>query len=359
MALVDHPAVQEPGVRFGMPQEEYHAALALSAHGIANLRASSLDFWTRCHALNPALAEDAAVGNAKAEDSEARLIGRAYHARIVEGPQAFADQFASDIDPADHPGALRTVAELKEALATLGLPAKATERKADLIDRLVLAAPAIPVWDAIVADHVAACGGRTLLKPWLVAEIERAAEMIESHPQLHGAFTGGMPEVSVFWTDPATQVPMKARFDYLKPRAVVDLKSFANERRLPVRTAILRAFANYRYHIQAALYLEAAQMARQLIGQGHVSGEVDPGFLQAFHDAGETNYLLVFQQKKIRVVRGLLVGANILLDLANAEIEEAKATFRRCWELYGIEEWRDEEDITVLDPQEVPAWIRD
>jgi hypothetical protein len=46
-AAVNHPLVHEPGVFFGLFEDEYHHALALSSSGIKFLRASTLDFWAR------------------------------------------------------------------------------------------------------------------------------------------------------------------------------------------------------------------------------------------------------------------------------------------------------------------------
>src|SRR5438477_7932182 len=95
---VEHPRVTEPGIYFGMREEEYHRAFALSATGIKHLRISPLDFWAR----SPLNAERIA------EESEARIIGRAYHKRIIEGQRAFEARYAAELDPAEYPEALRT-----------------------------------------------------------------------------------------------------------------------------------------------------------------------------------------------------------------------------------------------------------
>src|SRR5205085_1736602 len=123
--FVEHPLVTEPGVYFGMPEEEYHRAFALSATGIKHLRISPLDFWAR----SPLNAERIA------DESEARIIGRAYHKRIIEGQRAFAARYAADLDPAEYPEALRTNEELKTAIERVGGPSArlASLRKAELI----------------------------------------------------------------------------------------------------------------------------------------------------------------------------------------------------------------------------------
>jgi hypothetical protein len=138
---VEHPLVQEPGIYFGMPEEAYHRALALSATGIKHLRISTLDFWARSP-LNPERVE---------EESEARTIGRAYHKRIIEGWAAFAATYAAELDPAEHPMALRTNEELKTAIERAGGPtARLTSlRKTQLIERLLHYDPKALVWERL------------------------------------------------------------------------------------------------------------------------------------------------------------------------------------------------------------------
>jgi len=345
---VDHPRVHAPGVYFGLSAEEYHAALALSATGCKQLRQSTMDFWARSAALNP---------DYQPEQTEAQAIGTAYHTRIVEGADAFIARYAPELDPDEYPDALRTIAELTEALAEhLEKPAPRA-LKAEIIQQLRRCDPDVVIWDELVQMHAEMTAGKKLLKSWLVDEIEKAAAMIEEHSQLRHAFRDGYPEVSVFWIDEETGVPCKSRFDYLKPQAVIDLKSFGNAQGLPIRKAIARAIALWRYHVQAAFYLEAAAAARQMVRSGDVHGGFDLAFLRAFADASDTTFLFVFEQTKVHVVRGIVMSPGILLDLANAEIEEAKHAFLRCWRKYGTAPWLDEEDITALDPAEVPTWI--
>ena len=62
------------------------------------------------------------------------------------------------------------------------------------------------------------------------------------------------------WTE--NDIRFKARFDYLKPKAIVDLKTFGNFMNKPIDSAIYSAMASGKYHIQAAFYMRAFQAAR-------------------------------------------------------------------------------------------------
>lgn len=348
---VDHPARMADGIYFGLPDDAYHAAFALSSHGIKNLRRSTLDFWVRS-ALNP----DAFKLD---EDTEAMKIGRAYDARIVEGREVFEQRFAPALDQNDYPNALRTNADLKDAIIERGGGIRrGRERKEELIQTLAQLDPTALMWDTLVRGHQAAHAGKTLLPRAVMDRIEIAAKMIEAHPQLCKAFTGGEPQVSIFWTDEETGVPCKARLDYLKPRAIVDLKSIGNEIGLPIEKACYRAVANYRYHIQAAFYLEAAAQCRDLIIRNRIGGTVSREFLSALAAGHDKTVLMVFQQKgPAPVARGMVMPTGLTLDLARMEISEAKYRFARCWQTFGTDPWVDIEDIGTFDSTGFPAYI--
>lgn len=343
------PDVMDAGIYFGLDEAEYHAAHALSASGIKWLRISPLDFWARS-SMNPDREPE--------EESQAKVIGKAYHKRIAEGRAAFLASFAPEVDPKDYPTALRTVDDLKEAIAGLGAKPKG-KSKGDLIAQLAALDPTAKVWSLIEADHAAIHDGRTMLPADLIRRIEISAAMIEKHPDLRKAFTGGYPEVSIFWTDPEYGIPMKSRLDYLKRAAVVDLKTFENGNGMPIDKAIARAIANYKYHIQARLYLDAVREARKHIKAGRVFGQVDPAFLDAVAKSDGHTFMLVFQQKgPAPVARGKILP-RIILDIGSQEIEDAKRIYAQCRETYGADPWIDASPVEEMDSTAFPAYITD
>jgi hypothetical protein len=341
--------IHQPGVYFGLPEAEYHGALALSAHGITRLRVSPLAWWTSSP-LNPELVE---------EETDAKIIGKAYHSRIVEGREAFMARYAEKLDPAAYPSALRTVADLGELLRHCGVSPKATDRKADLIARVRAVSPGTPIWDLIEQEHHELNRGKILLDPALMERIELAAAMIETHPQLHLAFTGGMPEVSIFWTDTTTGVPCKARLDYLKPLAIVDLKTFDLRDIVPDR-AIVRAVASYKYHVQASWYLRAADEIQNLVTSGLVYGDHDREWLRLVCDATAKTFLFVWQAKgQAPIVKGKVLPPGIVLDLGHVAGEEALVAWAQAWERWGRDPWLETYSIETFTDSEFPTWITD
>jgi hypothetical protein len=350
--VVNHECVHEDGVFFGLDEADYHSALALSSSGIKSLRVSTLD-WYMGSPLNLLAPDDG--------ETEARIVGRAYHRRICEGRAAFDANYHAALDPKQYPNALRTSEELCAAIARAGGPVKRVRglRKAQLIELLLTLDPRAMIWDQLLTDHARRAAGKIMLPLPVIQQIEVAARMIEAHPQLSKAFSGGAPEVSVFWTDPETGVPCKCRFDYLKPRAIIDLKSF-EARGLPLDKAIARAVALYKYNIQAAFYLRGAEAARRLIAEGRVFGDADRRLVRAVRDADERTFLFVFQAKGVApVARGKVLAPGSVLDIGNMEIEQALYLWARCWSVFGDEPWVDVSDITTFEDTEFPAFLVD
>lgn len=350
-AKVLHETAFAPGIYFGLNEDEYHAAPALSASGMKHLLVSPMDFWARCKWLNP---------NAEPETSDAMELGKAYDLRIVEGRARFYEKYAPALDVSKYPAAIRTVEELKERLKVLGLPVSG--KKAELTTRLLMADPSAEILDTLLADHAANHAGKELLPVDLLHRIEIAAAMIERHPDLSKAFTGGHPQVSIFWIDAETGVPMKARLDYLKASAIVDLKTFSNPMGKPLDKAIAYSMASRKYHVQAAVYYEAVDVAKALIrqhGRDAVHGDVHDDWLAAFLK-GDHRFLFVFQQTGVApVARGFVFPKYSTYDLGKIAVREAKDRYAFNYRTYGSDPWVDQAGVGTFEDSDFPAFIGD
>lgn len=348
-----HDMPYPPGIYFDMPEDEYHRAAALSASGIKNLLISPMDFWARCSWLNPAY---------QSETSDAMDLGKAYDARIVEGRETFYRHYAPALDPTDYPNALRTMDEIRATLLHTDPTAKKGGNKPDLIARLLALDANVEVWDTLVAEHAENHKGKELIDAHLLARIEIAAAMIENHPDLCKAFTGGFPQVSIFWLDVASGVPMKARLDYLKAGAIIDLKTFSNPQGKPLDKAIAYAMASRKYHVQAAVYHEAVDTVKGLVGQhgeAVVYGAVSKPWLDLLC-ASDQKFLFVFQQTGIApVARGKVFPRYSTFDLARITIEEAKRRYADNYRTFGSDPWIDRTGLDTFEDADFPAFIGD
>ena len=101
----------------------------------------------------------------------------------------------------------------------------------------------------------------------------------------------------MFWVD-EDGLPCKCRYDYLKPRTIVNLKKFANARQRPVNLAIHLAIAEYRYDLQALHYLNGYPHLYAAAQEGRVFGKcpLPSGWEQQIVEPEAITYTWVFHQ---------------------------------------------------------------
>lgn len=355
--IAPRETILEPGIYFDLDEERYHRSFGLSASGIKHLRVSPLDWWVRSP-LNPNLADVLEEEG----DTEAKTVGRAYDVRIISGRAAFDAAYAPPIDKGEYPNALDTIEDLKEFLisfAEVGEKPKLSGKKQRLIDRVLSVEPGAQIWDAIKSGYGKQHAGKEFLSPKLIAKIETAARMIEGHPVLSKAFTGGAPQVSIIWDCPVIGVRCKARMDYVKARAIVDLKTINLQGR-PPELAIPRTIASYKYHVQAAMYCEAMTFASGFIKEGR-SDSASPAhdsFVRALAEDYAKQFMFVFQAKGVApFARGYVISQeSTTFQIGRTEVESAKQTFRLQLEKFGALPWIDDSPIQTLDDAAIPPW---
>lgn len=240
------------GIYFNLSEADYLAEDRLSKSGIKKLRISPADYWAES-AMNPARKE---------RETAALVAGSAYHCARLE-PDRFKRTYVRELSKAEMPpGTLFTGTEMGAALAEMG--EKKTGSVAEQAARLAEAGfdPA-KVWHCALAEWAAAIQpGQIAISAELYDEIVADMARIRSVPAVNTLLSGGEAEVSVFWTCSETGIPMKARFDYLKPDRWVEVKTFANPNGKNLSQCITDAIRFNRYHIDAAGYMEAAEAVR-------------------------------------------------------------------------------------------------
>lgn len=335
-----HP---EPGVYFGMPHDLYLSVPAISSSGIKDLLVSGPNFWANSW-MNPFRAE---------KNKQHFVHGKAYHKRILEGRAAFYDVYAPAWEDPNTPDIIRNVEQLRGELAHLGLPTT-FKSKDQGIARLLKAAPQKKIADVLIAAHNAKHAGKELLPPSLIAEIEMSAKSIESSQYLSTWLAGGQPEVSVFFYSKQGFL-LKSRFDYLKIGAVIDLKTFANEKARRIDKAIDYAISGNKYFIQSGFYLNAAERARELMERAKIHNLAhempQKSWINAFAKTPVSQFRWIFTQKDCA-----LVSCGKIHDVANQELNKqsnerirtAVDTFSAYYKAYGDGVW-----VLIDPPQHV------
>jgi len=381
MVLDGTPSLPPPGIYFGMPEEEYHALPALSSHGIRDVASSPMLYWSRI----PFLSEIARKRKAERDEKERlhHTIGKAYHCRIMEGVDAFNQRFAVWLSEEDCKGALESTEQIKAAITAAGhkpytqvfdrMPDSTDEykrsaKKADWIRQLLDIDPDARILDKLNEQHAARHRGKSFITDEAYEQIEIAAKMIEADPEVRHAFTGGHAEVVLIWFCPVTGVPMKARCDYLKLKAVVDLKTVANQQGRSIERAIAHEVANYRYVIQPSVYVEGVEVVRKLVREGTAQVTVwnrdgqDAAAVMAWAAewarSEECEWLWVFQQKgDAPITRGVwypLRGST--RSVTDEIVRKMKRKFLFFSEHFGVDPWLDVAPIYDMADEDLPPW---
>ncbi|WP_320069629.1 PD-(D/E)XK nuclease-like domain-containing protein [Micromonospora sp. RTGN7] len=205
MTTTEVLVITEPGIYPDMTDATYHAdpvpAGSLSSSGARKLLTTcpARYDYDRRHPPAPSKAFD--VGHA----AHQMILGTGPHLEVVPG------------DRWDTKAAKATVAEIREAG---GVPLKQAEHDA----------------------------------------VQAMADAVHAHPLANALLSDGQPEQSLFWPDDRTGIWRRARPDFLRGDAIVDLKTCESADEEHIRKAIGR----YGYHAQGDFYREAV---RALLGQ--------------------------------------------------------------------------------------------
>jgi hypothetical protein len=343
------PKPREPGVYFGLPSAEYHADPSLGSADLKRLLQAPAVYWWHSWM------------NAKRQatlDTPAKQKGRALHKLVLEGEEAFAKAFAEEPQP--DAGCLVTLEDFKARCRELREPVSGT--KAELAKRIKVKDPKAIIFDDILATFrvMAERDGLEVLKADAMREVRQSAATITVNPHLARAFTGGAPEVSVFWVE--HDVPLKARFDYLKPKTIVDLKRLANQRERPVDLAILLAIAEYRYDVQARHYLSAYWHLWMAAQEDAVFGDcpLPKNWPDQIALPDDIAFTWVFHCVDAPVSKGRSITPDApALNRATREITQAKQLYRERLAKFGTAPWVSDEPVRAIGETDVPAWMRE
>lgn len=302
----------EPGIYFGLNEDRYHADPALGSSNLRAILKSPSDYWWNSW-MNPTKPEP--------KDTKDAQRGTAAHVYMLQGKPAFDAAYVRRPDD----------------------PEGATPPEKGAITK---------EW-----NKKASAAGKTLIHGDDYDRIKIAATMIISDPEVAEAFIGGIPEVSVFFRrEDAPDMPLKVRLDYLKPRAVTDLKSIKNLLKIDFEEYCLLMFARRNWAMQADLYLEGRRAMKALAAKGAVFGaDYDKPLFKKIMESDEFAFGWVcYQADGAPLTWGKHVSpGNPILDIAHDQIEESIRRWRKNVQAYGTEMWVDRKPFDELDMSEV------
>lgn len=242
------------GIYLNMPIAIYRADKALGSTDLKQLLYNPVQWAGRNR--NPAMmalfastADPDKAGKAAA----GKLFGDCLHTITLEGEDAFDDRYCLEPEP-DKP-LPRSREEIGEAMRKAGAtPPPANRSKEEFVTAANMAG--IPTWDDWTYQRALIIGERQVISPHWDTILRLTRRVLERHPAALRYLSNGRAEVSIFWTD-ATGVRLKARFDYLRVRALADLKTYAyRDGKEPIQT-FADAVESLAYDCQGGHYLDA------------------------------------------------------------------------------------------------------
>jgi len=132
-------------------------------------------------------------------------------------------------------------------------------------------------WDEFVGQNP----GKHLIKTDEMEQISSMVISLRKHPEASKLLTDGVPQVSFKWRDAQSGLLCKGRADYVKGSTVIDVKTTQNAG----PNEFSKSIAAFRYHVQAAYYLEAMAQTGHKVSDDFlfVAVEKEPPYLVAVY----------------------------------------------------------------------------
>lgn len=349
--------VIEEGIYFDLPEAVYHNAEGLSCSGMKQLAISPLNYWHKNY--NHTKEQE--------EESYPMRFGKAVHCRLLE-PERFAREYTTELCKEDYVEVLDTMDDMKGFLTLHGLPTTA-KKKQELIDRILESGHSAVIWGQEKARFESENEGKIILSKQEMARIEALAATALNDPFVASVVIGGMPEVSFFVRDPETGVMLKARMDYVRVAATIDVKTFSNSRGKPIDRAVFDAINYESYHLQCVSYHRVRELARQRLASGDIQtfGNVSEAWLKGFieNDKHGFGFLFIesdapFEMRLVYLKPTESAGGQPNIYWLNAEnrMQELTLKYANCLARYGTDQqWREQCKPYVLLDADLPQMM--
>lgn len=269
--------VKQPGIYFKMSNEEYHKDKSLSNSGMGKLLANPQKFYD-ASPLNP---------TREAPDTKSLKRGRQFHTLFLE-PETFFDEW-----------------EIKNN------------------------APGKPTLQTTAAEGMIGEGD--------YKDMNNAIGKFRRDKKLNFLFENGFPEVSIFWIDEETGVPVRARIDKLGLIFTLDAKTTRDCDSKKLRYSI----PDYGYHRQNAMYLVAIERLKKLIKEGKaiISNCPDDEWMAMFLDTVHDKFVFSFHELERPYIYRADQLCKATMEDGMAEYRAACHEFKRYYEEFGETEW--------------------
>lgn len=281
----------QDGIYFNMSDEQYHGidALTLSNSSMKMILQSPLEFWWNTN-LNP-LSEK--------QDKKCLADGRCFHCLLLEGESVFNKRYV--VVP-------------------------------EIYDDISKNSSCYKNWVALQNKEIIQRKDYLLMK--------RIFDYLHYDEQLFNTdiIANGYPEVSIIWTE-EDGIQRKARIDYLKSNAILDLKTYVKSRDIDLNSFVSQYFFKNKVYMQLIYYRRALQFAVKNFNQEQVFGnEKQKAFFKKLKEREDFLLLVAFVNREMPQFRLRVFSQSVCPDLWNLgekNIEIATRKYKEYLEQYG------------------------
>ena len=339
-----------------LSNDEYQALPRLSATLIKYAINDPMKAWANCSWLNPQYHDTT---------TDAMKTGSAYHKLFLEGREAFNGTYKTALKKEDYENLLVTVKEMQEWLTNYSIPYTSKSTKKELIALIQSQEHHPPVWDVLVANHKNQNADKEILKQNIIDDINLAYDIVDKDAIASKAISGGLPEVSMLYTlhikdGPDTyKIKCKARYDYLKLKSIIDLKTFSNYMSHPLMRVINKSIVDRKYNVQAASYIEAWVNSVQFIADNKMHG--DNFFKKYLVESAKHSKEFWFLFQETKVPNAKLVKFPDFTDWYKwgaDQLRIGQQNFCRKFVEHGKNPWVMPPELETFD-DDVPNWAYD
>lgn len=333
----------ESGIYFGMSDDEYHADDALGSSSVKRLLINPVGWWAESASGKRVLTDLGIAKDEPEEESAAKSFGTALHVMVLE-PHLFDQRYVEHEEPPEE--YLTTKNSIRAALERVPgayVPLASAQRPEYVMAARRAGLALIDDWKV---DQLIRAEGRNVLSRRWTASLRLIDRLLSmSRADLDGQsmrellLSDGYSEVSVFWIDEETGARCKARFDYLRTRGIIDLKSYGCPSDAPPLTFFLRQIERYGYELQASHYRHAWEAMGALISAGKVFGPVDTGWLKRLRaDQPPAWDWLAVQSMGMPEIDRISLAAGLVEGAADQQRRQALATYRQYVDRFGLDQ---------------------
>jgi exodeoxyribonuclease VIII len=251
------------GIYLNMPNDLYHSLPALSSSGLKKFKESPPHYY-RQYLSN--------ITTKRTVQQKRTFDAGTYGHELVLEPQGYFDRYFRMPLPIDFPHALRTEAEIKEALLERQL--KTSGSKAEKIARLLEADPTVPVLDNLMeiaclkhgqpgtkiveGNEVQTYGGKVGIDGQVWDAALRVQQSVKREVLADAFIRNGLPEVAIISRCPITGMMLKVKFDWLRfDDQAGDVKTTLSA----MPDDFSRQMKKLSYDLQQAFYCYVAELA--------------------------------------------------------------------------------------------------